>query len=199
LYAPQAKKLIEVEYLRTGQSWVEISRLSQLFCDEFGLTLPKDFFVDDDDFRVYRTPDPDRLYISLLSLISLSKRSSFLTNNSSAKKTESSSLNPLPLLDAEKQPESFCSDLLPLAKIESCEDLEESLYQILYYLTYKSSINFVDTQTLSSCFYKIYGRPIKAVINELLPGLKFVEFMQCYDRFLVEKTGRAWKASIAKI
>lgn len=175
MYVAQIKELIEAEYLETGKAWIKLSRLSQLLYKIHKLTLTKDFFIGNAEFFIYRTPDPNEIYISSSIQAHIIER---------LRKTPS-----LANISPNQEVELSC--------IESCEDLEEALYQIIRFLTHKSFSEFVNIQTLSAYFYKIYGKPIKPVVNELVPDLKLVEFIQCCDRFLVKQSGKFWEVAIA--
>jgi hypothetical protein len=179
LYAAQIKELIEAEHLKTGNAWIELSRLSQLLYDSYQVTVTKDFFLENAEFRLYGTPNPNKIYISLpieISLLTATKRTVFPANDLSHQNR---------------------SKLQILLIFESCEELEEELYQILHHLTYKYLDTFVDIQTIESYFYKTYGKSIQSVVHELIPDLNSIEFLQCSHRFLVAQAESFWKVAIA--
>lgn len=181
MYTAQVKKLIEAEYLRTGKAWIKLSRLSQLFYNHYGLLLVKEFFANNANFRIYRISDPSELYIALPTHVRLLERVASSIDTSNERKVGNS-----------------CLSIQPLPSIESCEDLEEALHQILDYLAHSFLDEFFDIQILLRCFYTIYNKQIESVINELISGINCVEFMQCSNRFLVQQAGKSWKIAISK-
>ncbi|MCY7276110.1 MAG: hypothetical protein LH702_20825 [Phormidesmis sp. CAN_BIN44] len=179
MYAAQIKELIEAEHLKTGNAWIELSRLSQLLYDRHQVTVTKNFFIENTEFRTYGTPNPNEIYISLpieISLLTAAKRPVFPVNKTSSQNR---------------------SKLQILSTFESCEELEEELYQILHHLTYKYPDTFVDIRTMESYFHNTYGTSIQSIVNELIPDLKSVEFLQCSNRFLVVQAESFWKVAIA--
>jgi len=179
LYASQIKELIEAEHLKTGNAWIELSRLSQLLYRKHQATVTKDFFIENAEFRTYGTPNPNEIYISLpieISLLTVAKRPVPQDNDLSSQNRSKP-----------QAPSDF----------ESCEELEEALYQILYPLTYKYPDTFVDIRTIESYFSKIYGTSIQSVVSELIPYLNPVEFLQCSNRFLVAQSESSWNVAIA--
>ena len=175
MYVAQIKDLIKDESFKTGKAWIKLSRLSQLLYEIRKLPLTKDFFIGNAEFLIYKTPDPDEIYISLPIQARVIEELQH----------SPSSVNTSPTQEIE------------LLCIDSCEDLEEALYRIIQSLTDESFSKFVDVQMLSAYFYKIYSKPIKPVVNELAPGLKLIDFIQCSDRFLVKQSGKFREVAIA--
>ena len=181
MYAAQIKELIEAEHLKTGNAWIELSRLSQLLYDKHQATVTKNFFIENPEFRTYGTPNPNEIYISLpieISLLTAAKRPVPQANDLSSQNRSKPQAPP---------------------NFESCEELEESLYQILQLLTYKHPDTFVDIRTIESYFFKVYGTSIQSVVSELIPDLNPVEFLQCSNRFLVAQLESSWNVAITPL
>jgi len=171
LYAAQIKELIEAEHLKTGNAWIELSRLSQLLYDKHQATVTKNFFIENPEFRTYGTPNE-------ISLLTTAKRPVSQANDLSSQNRSKPQAPP---------------------NFESCEELEESLYQILQLLTYKHPDTFVDIRTIESYFFKVYGTSIQSVVSELIPDLNPVEFLQCSNRFLVAQLESSWNVAITPL
>ncbi|MGV0023838.1 hypothetical protein [Phormidesmis priestleyi] len=181
MYAAQIKEVIEAEHFKTGKAWVELSRLSQLLYDIHRLTVTENFFVGNAEFRIYRTSNPNEIYISLpteVSLLTAAKRTISLTNNVNSQETSRSRLQ-------------------GLSDIKSCEDIEEALHQILHHLTYRYPNTFIDIQTIEVGFYSLYGRSLESVVSELISDFTPVEFLKCSNRFLTVQAENFWKVAIA--
>jgi hypothetical protein len=83
-----------------------------------------------------------------------------------------------------------------VSSINSCEDLEQALLGILRDLGATLPHHFIDITTLTKHFYKVYGQPIKPVLNALIPRFKLVEFLQSSDLFTLREVDGKWSVTL---
>lgn len=190
------KKVIITEQEKNGKTWLKLSQISQLCKTEYGLDITKDFFIRNTDFRVYRTPNPLDIYIALAENLDSFHHSGIKI--STPKPSCSEPILPRKsIAKPELQQQAITlKSSKQVSSINSCEALEQTLFYILRDLGTISKNEFVEISVLTKNFYKVYGQPIKPLLNALVPGLKFVDFLQCSELFILEKINGKWTVGL---
>ena len=186
------KEVIITEQQKNGKTWLKLSQISQLCKTKYGLDITKDFFIQNTDFRVYRTPNPLDIYIALAENLDSFHQSGIKI--STPELTRSEPISPRKsIAKPELQQQAITlKSSKEVSSINSCEALERALFYILRDLSAISKNEFVEISVLTKNFYKVYGQPIKPLINALVPGLKFVDFLQCSNLFVLEEINSKW-------
>lgn len=190
------KKVILTEQQKNGKTWLKLSQIAQLCKTKYGLDINKDFFMRNTDFRVYRTPNPLDIYIALAENLDTFHHSAIKISTPEPFRSE-------PILPRQsiakpelQQQAITLKSPKQVSSINSCEALEQALFDILRDSVAISTSEFVEISVLTKKFYKVYGQPIKPLLNALVPGLKFVEFLQCSDLFLLKEINGKWTVSL---
>lgn len=177
----QIKAIIRLEQTRTGNPWVKLSKISNLFRRQYqttisylvlchcpGKTVP-DFFLDHpNEFVLHNLPEQSGLYVTLFEM-----DSSVIAPNSSAP-TESPDLN---------------SSLN--TKIRSKVELEQELVKIVKRLMADSGQTSVAISNVGSEFRQQYKQSITQVLKDLSIGVKFVSFLQESSLLKLNKSGKS--------
>ncbi|MBD1940665.1 hypothetical protein [Microcoleus sp. FACHB-68] len=204
------KEAIRTEQHKNGEIWIKLSEVAKICCTKYQLAITKEWFTNNPDFRVYRTANPLEIYIALVETLP-----SFYSTKNGEFEPEESTLSEESVCKSESEESTFSEEsvcksesiepviisnsAIQISSIQSCEDLERYLYSLLKELGADSPLYFVEISVLTKHFYKKYGKPIKPVLNGLIPQLKLVEFMQCYDSFLMIKVKDRWTVTLQKL
>lgn len=190
------KEVILTEQQKNGKTWLKLSHIAQLCKTKYGLDITKDFVIQNTDFRVYRTPNPLDIYIALAENLDTFHHS--VIENLTAEPSRSEPISPMQsIAKPELQQQAITlKSSKKVATLDSCEALEQALFDILRDLGAISTSEFVEISVLTKNFYKVYRQPIKPLLNALVPGFKFVDFLQCSDLFVLEQINGKWTVSL---
>jgi hypothetical protein len=192
----RVKEAIRTEQQNNAKVWLELSQLIRLCKDRYGLAVTREFFIDNPAFRIYRTPNPLEIYIALAETIDTLYHSAI-----NCPTPEKSILKSKPSKQsvAKLEPPEQVISIKPskqVSSINSCEALSQALVDILRELGAREPHSFVEISVLTKHFYEVYRQPIKPLLNELIPSLRFVEFLQCYDSFILAKVDCKWTVAL---
>lgn len=194
----RVKNVIRTEQQNKGQVWVELSQLAQLCEDRYGLTVTREFFIDNPAFRIYRTLNPLEIYITLPEMIDTLYDSTIKYSNPTKFIPKSKFLSQSVAESKPQQQVITLKTSKQVSSINSCEALEQALLGILRELGDRKPNDFVEISVLTKHFYDVYRQPIKPLLNALIPNLKFVEFLQCCDSFVLAEVDRKWTVALKK-
>jgi hypothetical protein len=177
----QLQSLIVAEQKKIKNPWIKISRVLVLYKEKYRITLstvvsthfPDDkasdiFYKNPKYFAVHQPSEKSNTYVTLFSA------------------TASPST----------QPSTIIPSTVDLPTIQSLEDLEKALVQILQDLLADSPENCVSLSVLGSYFNRQYGQAITSVIKQFLPGGKLTKFIEVCHSFQLEKNGSGWNVCL---
>jgi hypothetical protein len=184
---PLLKALIKDEQERTESDWIELSIISEAFKNKYNLTLnqvasrylpgkkDKDIFTNyPADFVLHQINEKSVVYITLF-------------NQNQSSKSESLPVN---LQINTIQPEL-------LTCINSKEDLEQAIKNIMTELTVGNTNIYIDIGILGSKFRQQYGKSITEQIKELKINGKFTKFLQSCSFLDMRQTNRGWEVGLS--
>lgn len=183
----QIKAIIRLEQTRTGNLWVKLSKVSNLFRRQHqttmsyvvswhcpGKTVP-DFFLDyPNEFVLHNLSEQSGLYVTL-----------FETNPSVIAPTSAST-------------ESQVLENSQNTTIKSKVELEQELARIVKKLMADSGQPSVPISNVSTEFCKHHKQGITQVLKELGLGVKFICFLKQSSLFKLEKSGINYNIAICK-
>jgi hypothetical protein len=170
----------------SGKVWASFVDIAKICEKKHRLIITKDFFKNNQHFRIYRTSNSSELYVSLFENLDIylvkkiTGKPKLINQFTNVKKTQ-----PKPII-----PNLKLVKRLPF--ITSCDDLEKALIGILKDLAATSDSNAVEIIVLAKYFCQVYGSPIKPVINSLIPDLNLIEFLQCSNELIVKNLNGKW-------
>ncbi|MDB9511812.1 NYN domain-containing protein [Kamptonema animale CS-326] len=188
-FISQLKELIKAEQERTENQWVKLSRISELYKENYNLALSqiatthlpgtkvRDIFLDyPTEFAIHKTSDSSQTYLTLFDIDEIAKPAS---------------INNLPVKKDIVIPQS-------LNEINSIEELEIAIVNIVETLTATSTINYVFVSNVGSEFHRKYAKPITQIIKEFNLGNKFPKFLQSCSSLKLKKTAKGWQVGLIK-
>ncbi len=177
----QLKDLIRAEQKRIQSQWIKLSRLSALYKDTYSATISqvvsahypdlkaRDIFINNPhSFVIHQPSEKSQTYVTLFELSSPSEKLISPAENSSN----------------------------GLGVIQSVQQLENALVEIVQELTAQTSSPCISLSILGSYFNKKYGQAITQVIKQFQPGGKFPKFIELCDSFSLEQTDRGWNVCL---
>lgn len=186
----QLKQLIKAEKEATANSWIKLSRLSQLFHTKYNITISqvvsahipgkraRDIFLErPSEFVVHQPQDQSELYVTVF---------------------EMSQENNLIIKNFAKEIESKTQKQNLFNKISSRLELEQALVSIINDLTAHSTGSYIAIPSVGSEFHKRYNQPITKVIKELQLGNKLPNFFKSSNTFKLKKAANAYQVAIAQ-
>ncbi|MFP4099951.1 NYN domain-containing protein [Coleofasciculus sp.] len=185
----QIKTIIRLEQTRTGNLWVKLSKVSNLFRRQHqttmsyvvswhcpGKTVP-DFFLDyPKEFVLHDLPEQSELYVTLFEI-----NPSDFTPNSNA------------------LPESTALESSLNKTIRSKVELEQELTRIVKRLMADSGQTSVPISNVGSEFCKQHKQGITQVLKGLNISAKFVTFLKGCHSLKLKKTGKEYKVTILNL
>ncbi len=177
----QLQDLIRAEQTRIKNQWIKLSRISALYKEKYQFTLSQVvsahfsdyaasdiFFKNPKYFAVHQPSDKSPSYVTLFEL------------------------------KISRTPSVSSPTLAPQAMptIQSIEELENALVNIMEELLSESSATCVSLSILGSHFNRKYGEAITQVIKQFQPGGKFTKFIDISDSFHLEKNGSGWNVCL---
>ncbi|WP_449420009.1 NYN domain-containing protein [Phormidium nigroviride] len=188
-FISQLKELIKAEQERTENQWVKLSRISELYKENYNLALSqvaaahlpgtkvRDIFLDyPTEFAIHKTSDSSQTYLTLFDVNEIAKPLS---------------INSSPVKKDIVIPQS-------LNEINSIEELEIAIVNIVETLTATSTINYVFVSNVGSEFHRKYAKPITQMIKEFNLGNKFPKFLQSCSSLKLKKTAKGWQVGLVK-
>lgn len=186
------EQIVGAESARTGNRWLALSKLNSLFVELYGISasemarqesLSSNFYnllSTSGRFSIYRTPDPDQLYVALLipnQLTPTHKRKPRLKQRH------------IPENRRKNKPES-------IPEINSLDELETALVEIIQSLTIKSDSEYVPLTTIGHTFFQLYQQPIRTIQGKLAPDMTLIELLQTVPELWIRKTDGFWQVSL---
>ncbi|WP_377473923.1 MAG: NYN domain-containing protein [Microcoleus anatoxicus] len=181
------KELIKIEQERTSAQWVKLSRISVLFKENYGSALnqvvathllgtkTRDIFIKyPTDFVVHQPSENSQAYVTLFEVKQSPKP---------------------PIINKDSSPNSM-EVSASLASINSLEDLETAIVQIVKDLTRNSPANSVFLSNVGSEFHRQYGKQITQIIKEFNLSRKFPKFLQSCTSLQIQKVDKGWQVSL---
>ncbi|CBN58310.1 MULTISPECIES: NYN domain-containing protein [Kamptonema] len=188
-FISQLKELIKAEQERTENQWVKLSRISALYQENYNLALSqvaathlpgtkvRDIFLDyPTEFAIHKTSDSSQTYLTLFDVNEIA---------------QPLSINSSPVKKDIVIPQS-------LNEINSIEELEIAIVNIVETLTATSTINYVFVSNVGSEFHRKYAKPITQMIKEFNLGNKFPKFLQSCSSLKLKKTAKGWQVGLVK-
>jgi hypothetical protein len=171
----QLQELIRAEQKRIQSQWIKLSRLSALYKDTYQITISqvvsahyaeykaRDIFIKNPQtFVLHQPSDKSQTYVTLFEISSIPEKL----------------ISPV---------ENYTNDL---GRIQSVQQLEKALVEIVKELTAQTSSPCISLSILGSYFNKKYGQAITQVIKQFQPGGKFPKFIELCNSFSLEQTER---------
>ena len=188
-FISQLKELIKAEQEHTENQWVKLSRISALYKENYNLALSqvteahlpgtkvRDVFLDyPTEFAIHKTSDNSQTYITLFDINEIANPSS---------------IDRSPVKKDIVIPQS-------LNEINSIEELEIAIVNIVETLTATSTISYVFVSNVGSEFHRKYAKPITQMIKEFNLGNKFPKFLQSCSSLKLKKTAKGWQVGLVK-
>lgn len=214
----ELENLIVLESCRNGTPWISIAKLAELFYEKYKIPLEevakvpqghKDglrrLFLSSRRFSIYGTPIPQEFYVALLTAIV----PSYDPNQSSPvqyriKKPWRVDGNLIRMLKSEGAENKLSrqhqrgSEHQPILmlKIESVDDLEIVLMEIIKSLTVNHPKQFATVAMLSRKFFDYYGQPIRTTVRSVCPDLKLIDLLQTIHSLQVQKEDNDWQITL---
>ncbi|MEK0181349.1 MAG: NYN domain-containing protein [Oscillatoriales cyanobacterium] len=181
------KTIIKIEQERTSAQWVKLSRISVLFKENYGSPLnqvvathllgtkTRDIFIKyPTEFVVHQPSETSQAYVTLFEVKQSPKP---------------------PIINKDSSPNSM-EVSASLASINSLEDLETAIVQIVKDLTRNSPANSVFLSNVGSEFHRQYGKQITQIIKEFNLSRKFPKFLQSCTSLQIQKVDKGWQVSL---
>ncbi|NJR22153.1 MAG: NYN domain-containing protein [Richelia sp. CSU_2_1] len=180
----QLKELIKNEQERTSTQWIKLARISALFRENYGLALnqlaihhslgnkTKDIFLKYPAEFVLHKPSPiSHTYVTLFEV----------------------KLSPEPPVISKENSDNSADDPAAiLNEINSLQDLESALVNIVRNLTTTSREKYVFLSNVGSEFHRLYAKQITQIIKEFNLGRKFPKFLESCSSLQLKKTEKGW-------
>ena len=220
LSLPQLLEALEnftvLESQRSGNPWIRVTRLSELFYEKYGVLLEtvakaqgshdslRSLIKSSKRFCIYGTPIPQEFYVALFQAVAPGfQPSQTMPLRCRIKQCSEVERHVSELLQvgdtrenqldrAQKLPERQASSFPP---IQSVNDLEAALIAITKSLVANNPQNYVSIGQLSQKFWGYYMQPIRVVMRSVCPDLKLIELLQVIPALQVKKVENAWQVT----
>lgn len=180
-FIKQLQNLIQQEIVRTNYHWVKLSRISALYSETYNLSISavvsvhfpghqaRDIFINYPNyFAIHKPTESSHLYITTFQLIDDS---------------------PLPIDDhLEKNSKIDKTTEYLITDIQSFEDLEKCVMQIVNEATANSPDTYIPISHIGSQFYHTYQIPITNIIGRFQTTSKLPKFLQLCSCLKLQKT-----------
>jgi len=183
----QLKELIKNEQERTSTQWLKLSRLSAIYRETYGLALnqlavthllgskTKDIFLKYPTEFVLHKPSPtSHTYVTLFEV----------------------KLSPEPPIISKQIMKDSTADPSTPIDINSLQDLETALVNIVSNLTANYPEKYVFLSNVGSEFHRLYAKQITQIIKEFNLGRKFPKFLESCSALQLKKTEKGWLVGI---
>lgn len=204
--------LLNREHQSSGNPWVSIMRLNQLFLEQEGLSLEaqlqirghqnglRTFFHHQRCFAIYGTSSPERFYVAwLLTLVPNAALSQSTTYRIKRRwKVDGRLLTFLKDEGATQQTSPSRSThsprlCLPPRDIRSSTDLITALRQIIHTSIAQAPNHWMTIGSLSQQFFNQYHHPIRTAVRAWFPDLTLVELLQRIPNLQIQQVDRQWQ------
>lgn len=191
----QLKELIRSEQCQSGQAWVLLSKISQLFHRQNGFTISqaiaahspgkkaRDLFLDrPGDFAVHQPPNQE-IHISLFE--------------ASGDPVAANEIAIAPAAQEQATPTANSPNTTKVniaRPFKQATELEAALVQIVKEATANVAGGYVDIAIVGGHFYKRYQQPITAVLKQL-NGSKFSTFLASCKALKVQQKDKGWQVA----
>ncbi len=189
-FIKQLQDLIQQEISRTNYHWVKLSRISALYSETYNLTISavvtvhfpghqaRDIFINYPNyFAIHKPTEKSQIYITNFQLIDDS---------------------PLPI-DHHVLKTSQVNKTTPylISDIQSFEDLEKCVMQIIHEATANSPDTYIPISHVGSQFYHTYEIPITNIISRFQSNSKLPKFLQLCSCLKLQKTdNNSWLVAV---
>ncbi len=209
--------LIALESGESGNPWVSTTRLTELFCERYGVS-PEDvanvqgcgnglrsLFVRSKQFVIYPTQIPQEFYIALFRVIFPDFPQFQATPvHYRIKRPWKVDGRLLRVLKAEGAKEispplargicKYQPTLVP--EIKSVDDLEIALMEIMKGLMINHGRESITIGELGKNFFDYYKQPIRTMMRRVCPEMKLVELLQTIPSLHIQKWDNDWHITI---
>jgi hypothetical protein len=191
----QLKELIRSEQQQSGQAWIPLSKISQLFHKQNEFTISqavtthspgkkaRDLFLDrPGDFAVHQPPDHQEIYISLFQVAGGAVPNPVVTRSEAQEQATPVANSPNTTKVNSAKP------------FKQVTELEAALVQIVKEATAEVAGGYVDIGVVGTHFYRRYQQPINAVLKQL-NGSKLPAFLASCKALKVQQKGKNWQVA----
>lgn len=189
-FIKQLQNLIQQEILRTNYHWVKLSRISALYSETYNLSISAVVTVH---FPGHQARD---IFINYPNYFAIHK----LAENSHLYITNFQMIDDVPLPIDHHVSKNSKTDKTPeplIADIQSFEDLEKCVMQIINEATASSPDTYIPISHVGSQFYHTYEIPITSLIRRFQSNSKLPKFLQLCSCLKLEKTdSNGWLVAI---
>ncbi|PSB18015.1 hypothetical protein C7B65_16840 [Phormidesmis priestleyi ULC007] len=216
----ELENFIVLESQRNGSPWIRVIRLTELFYEKYEVS-PEEvakvqgcsdglrgFLRSSRRFSIYDTQVPQEFYVALLqAIVPDLQQSQAILIQYRIKRPWKVDGRLLTMLKAEGAEENVpCHaqkisehqlNLVP--EIESANDLEIALAEIIRSLTANNPKKFVTIAVLSKKFCDYYKQPIRVSMRSICPGIKLIELLQSVPSLHVQKVDNDWQVSVKRV
>jgi hypothetical protein len=209
----ELENLIALESDRKGSPWISVTKLSELFCKKYGVSLEavakaqgysdlRSLFRSSRRFSIYGTQAPQEYYVTLFHTVFPNVDPSQATSiRYRIKRSWKVDGGLLRLLKAEGAEEVLTRQAqriserqsILVSEIKSVNDLKVALIEIIKSLIAIYPKKTVTIAVLSNTFYAHYRQPIRAVIQDVCPDTKLIELLQTIPSLHVHKVDSDWQ------
>ncbi|MGC8713560.1 MAG: hypothetical protein ACP5RH_14320 [Leptodesmis sp.] len=192
----QLKELIRSEQQQSGQAWIPLSRISQLFHKQNEFTISqavtthspgkkaRDLFLDrPGDFAVHQPPDHQEIYISLFQVAGGAVPNPVVTRSEAQEQATPVANSPNTTKVNAAKP------------FKQATELEAALVQIVKEATVGVAEGFVDISIVGSHFHKRYQQPVTTVLKQLQVNKKFLNFLTSCKALKVQQKNKVWQVA----
>lgn len=203
------KGLIRSEQQQTACSWIKLSKVSQLFQQNSGVTISqvmnthatgkraRDLFIERPaDFVVHQPPDQSDLYINLFETPSPNSRTQPTGINGDKKSASAQSLGKQPPNCLPQTAPSLGQASVTNTSITTSAQLEQAIVELLKPLSKATPSGWVDISVLGTQFYQVYQQPITAVIKKLAGNQKYPSFLKSCKALKVQQHNKTWQVGL---
>ncbi len=190
------KELIRSEQQQSGQAWIPLAKISQLFRKQYGFAISqavttyspgkkaRDLFLErPGDFAVHQPPGQE-IHISLFQV------------SASAAAPNQAEISPV--VQEQATPSSSSSEatkVKALTPINTATALEAALVQIVKEATANVAGGYVDIAIVGGHFHKRYQQPVTAVLKQLKTNKTFPNFLDACKALKVQRKGTIWQVT----
>jgi|GEM_PF-1217929 len=215
----ELENFIVLESSRNGNPWTKVAKLTELFYAEYGVSLEevvrlqgyndglRSLFASSKRFSIYSTQIPQEFYIALFQAVMPSfhqfQKTSikYRIRIKQPWKVDGRLLGTLKAEEAEEilpHQVQRISEYQPLLvpEIESVNDLETALVEIIGSLTANHLKKFITISVLSKKFCDCYKQPVRTVIRSVCPDMKLIELLQTIPGLQIQKVNNDWQIAI---
>ncbi|MFM6454216.1 MAG: hypothetical protein ACKPH7_20690, partial [Planktothrix sp.] len=180
-FIAQLQEIIKLEQKRSHCQWIKLNRVALLYKETYNLTISQ---VVTSHFSDYQARD---IFIKNSHLFVVHQPSEKSPSYVTLFETQPSATEVTALTEAE---------FSQLPVIESLDDLENALIEIIQELTLNSPDNHVSLSILGSQFNRKYGVSITQIIKKLRLGGNFQKLLHLSNSFNLEKTEKDWRVKL---